>query len=123
MVLAIYQALLSFDNVKLVIQVPSMKYLPTITDDHGRIQVKKSNVYSTPYGTVVHDTMKPRISECLWQYLSRWCPFGKAAQGGLNQDFFWARRRRTEVRPISSLRAISDLLIPCRHNFRTSAAL
>ena len=41
----------------------------------------------------------------------------------LNQDFFWARRRRTEVRPILSRRAISDLLIPCRYSFRTSTAL
>ena len=40
--------------------------------------------------------------------------------------YFWlespARMRRTEVRPILSRRAISDLLTPARYSFRTSAA-
>jgi hypothetical protein len=40
--------------------------------------------------------------------------FRQGCVGPWIHDFFWARRRRTEVRPIWSLRAISDLLIPCR---------
>jgi hypothetical protein len=41
------------------------------------------------------------------------CPFGKAAQGGLNQDFFWARRRRTEV-PLPLPKTVSLCGFPIR---------
>ena len=52
-----------------------------------------------------------------------WCPSGEPAYPYLISNYFRSSSIRTDVRPMPSRRAISDLLTPWRNSFPTTVVL